>query len=97
MKRLVWLYFFTLTLPLFLGVAVWQSRNYGALRREVRQLEVVQEEWIESNKRLIAGITLFSSAERIEHIAVEQLGLTKKQPEEILQIRIENGRGRNDG
>jgi cell division protein FtsL len=96
MRRLVLLYFFALTLPLFLGLSVWQSRNYAALQRDVRRLEVVQEEWIESNKRLIAGIALFSSAERIEHIAVEQLGLTKKQPEEILQIRIENNRGRGD-
>ncbi|WP_010259221.1 cell division protein FtsL [Treponema primitia] len=97
MRRFILLYFFTLTLPVFLVISVWQSRNYASLQRDVRRLEVVQEEWIESNKRLIAGITLFSSAERIEHIAVEQLGLTKKQPEEILQIRIENGRGRIDG
>ncbi|MFP3043522.1 cell division protein FtsL [Treponema primitia] len=97
MRRFVLLYFFALTLPVFLVISVWQSRNYASLQRDVRRLEVVQEEWIESNKRLIAGITLFSSAERIEHIAVEQLGLTKKQPEEILQIRIENGRGRIDG
>jgi hypothetical protein len=97
MRRFVLLYFLSLTLPLFLGVSVWQSRKYASLQREVRSLEVVQEEWIEGNKRLIAGITLFSSPDRIEHIAVEELGLTKKQPEEILQIRIEGSRGRIDG
>ncbi|MDR3123758.1 MAG: cell division protein FtsL [Treponema sp.] len=97
MRRFIALYFLALTLPLFLGVSVWQSRKYAALRREVRRLEVIQEEWIESNKRLIAGIALFSSPDRIEHIAVEELGLTKKQPEEIVQIRIENSRGRIDG
>jgi hypothetical protein len=97
MRRLVTLYFCVLTFPLFLGVSVWQSRNYASLQREVRRLEVVQEEWIESNKRLIAGIALYSSPERIEREAAERLGLLKKQPEEILQIRIENGQRRTDG
>jgi hypothetical protein len=97
MRRFIVLYFLALTLPLFWGVSVWQSRKYAALQREVRGLEVIQEEWIESNKRLIAGIALFSSPDRIEHIAAKELGLTKKQPEEILQIRIEGSPGRTDG
>jgi hypothetical protein len=97
MRRFVALYFLALTLPLFLGVSVRQFRKYAALQREVRGLEVIQEEWIESNKRLIAGIALFSSPDRIERIAAEELGLTRKQPEEILQIRIEGGRGGIDG
>jgi cell division protein FtsL len=97
MRRFILLYFLALTLPLFLGVSVWQSKKYAVLQREVRGLEVIQEEWIESNKRLIAGIALFSSPDRIERIAAKELGLTRKQPEEILQIRIENGRGRIDG
>jgi cell division protein FtsL len=97
MRRFVLLYFLALTLPLFLGISIRQSRKYAALQREVRGLEVIQEEWVESNKRLIAGIALFSSPNRIEHIAAEELGLTRKQPEEILQIRIENSRGKTDG
>jgi hypothetical protein len=97
MRRFLLLYFLALTLPLFLGVSVWQSRKYTTLQREMRSFEVIQEEWIESNKRLIAGIALFSSPDRIEHIAAEELGLTKKRPEEILQIRIEDSRGRIDG
>jgi hypothetical protein len=97
MKRFVLLYFLALTLPLFLGVSVWQARKYAALQRDVRALEVTQEEWIEGNKRLIAGIILFSSPNRIGRIASEELGLTKKQPEEILQIRIENNRRGIDG
>ncbi|AEF85816.1 putative cell division protein FtsL [Treponema primitia ZAS-2] len=97
MRRFVSLYVFVLTLPLFLAGSVWQARRYTALQRDVRRLEVVQEEWIESNKRLIAGIGLLSSAERIEHIAIEELGLMKKQPEDVLQVRIEAGRGRTDG
>jgi cell division protein FtsL len=97
MRRFLLLYFLALTLPLFLGVSVWQSRKYAALQREVGTLEVIQEEWIESNKRLIAGIALYSSPDRIEHIASKELGLIKKQPEEILQVRIEGRRGGTDG
>jgi cell division protein FtsL len=97
MRRLVLLYFLALTLPLFLGVSVRQVMLHTALQRELGKLEVTQEEWIESNKRLIAEITLLSSPERIGAIASKELGLTKKQPEEILQIRIENSRRGNDG
>ncbi|GHV78467.1 cell division protein FtsL [Spirochaetia bacterium] len=97
MRRFVLLYVFSLTLPLLLGVSVVQARHYAVLQKEVRRLEVIQEEWIERNKRLIAEIGLYSSAERIERIAVEQLGLMKKRPEDILQIRIENNRRKADG
>ncbi|MDR1210996.1 MAG: septum formation initiator family protein [Spirochaetaceae bacterium] len=94
MKRFS-LYVFALTIPLMLGVAAWQSLRYTALENEITRLEETQKEWIDSNKRLIAGIAVLSSAERIEHIAREELGLVKKEPEEVLQIRIE-GRGRDD-
>jgi hypothetical protein len=97
MRRLLLLYFLAATLPLFLGISLHRAGKYAALQKEVRGLEVIQEGWIESNKRLIAGITLFSSPNRIERIATNELGLTKKQPEEILQIRIENSQRRNDG
>jgi cell division protein FtsL len=97
MRRFVWLYFLALTLPLFLGVSVRQVKLHTALQRELGKLEVTQEEWIEGNKRLIAEITLLSSPERVGYIAAEELGLTKKQPEEILQIRIENSRRGQDG
>jgi cell division protein FtsL len=97
MRRLVLLYFFTLTLPLFLAISVRQAKHYAALQREMGSLEVTQEEWIESNKRLIAEIALLSSPGRVGYIAAEELHLTKKQPEEILQIRIENSRRGIDG
>jgi cell division protein FtsL len=97
MRRLLLLYFLALTLPLFLGISVRQAKLHAALQRELGSLEVTQEEWIESNKRLIAEIALLSSPARIGYIAAEELRLTKKQPEEILQIRIENSRGGIDG
>jgi cell division protein FtsB len=88
MKRFQ-LYFFALTIPLMLGLAAWQSLRYAEVEKEITRLEDAQREWIDSNKRLIAGIAVLSSSERIEHIARDELGLIKKGPEEVLQIRIE--------
>jgi cell division protein FtsL len=51
---------------------------------------------LESNQKLIAGIAVLSSPQRIEQIARTDLGLKKKPPEQVLQIHIENGK-RNDG
>ncbi|GHV17868.1 hypothetical protein FACS189493_6280 [Spirochaetia bacterium] len=93
MKARFLLYFLALTLPLCLGAVAWQSNRYTELKRETARLEEVQEEWVESNNQLIAGIAVLSSSERIEYIARNELGLTKKRPEEVLQIKIERGPG----
>ena len=88
MIRHFFFYFFVLSVPVFLALAAWQSSRYGDLERELKKLEKTQEEWVENNKRLIAGITFLSSPDRIEHIARNELHLQKKLPEEVLQISI---------
>ena len=88
MKIRLLLFFCALTLPLTLGLAAWQANRHTELEWEVAQLESSQEEWMESNKRLIAGIAVLSSSERIENIAKNDLGLRKKRPEEVMQIHI---------
>ncbi|MDR0624753.1 MAG: cell division protein FtsL [Treponema sp.] len=95
-RRYVLLYLMVLTIPLFLGLNAWQSSRYAALEREIDRLEDAQEEWVESNKRLIAGIAVLSSSERIEFIAKNELDLDRIQPEDVLQIQIE-GRGKGHG
>jgi cell division protein FtsL len=91
MMRRVILYFVSLTIPLFFGLTAWQATRYTDLEQEIRKLETIQEEWIENNKMLIAEIAVLSSAERIEYIAKHELGLSKKRPEEVLQVRINRG------
>jgi cell division protein FtsL len=93
-RRYALLYLIVLTIPLFLGVLVWQSVRYRDLDRGVRRLEAIQEEWIESNKKLIAGIAVLSSSSRIEQVAIHDLRLAKIQPENVLQIRIAEERRR---
>jgi len=93
MKRYLLLYLLVLTIPAFLASLVWQSNRYQNLENELSLLEQTQEEWVESNKRLIAGIAEYSSAERIEEIARYQLELKKIPPEHLLQVKITGGKG----
>jgi len=87
-KYLFLLYVLVFSIPLFLGLVVWQSNRYKDLEIELKRLEQSQAEWIESNKRLIAGITEYSSPARVENIAVSQLGLKKIRPESLIQVSI---------
>jgi len=88
MIRRVLLYLMVLAVPAFLGLTAWQFARYADLERELFRMEKTQEEWVEANKRLIAGITILSSPERIERIARDDLGLIKIKPEDVLQISI---------
>jgi cell division protein FtsL len=82
-----------LTIPLFLGLMVWQSNRYQNLSRHLYNLEKTQEEWVESNKRLIADIAENSSPERIGYIVKNINGLQKILPEHFLQVKILDGNG----
>ena len=90
-KKYFLLYLLVLSIPAFLGLLVWQSTRYQNLSRELVRLEQTQTEWVESNKRLIAGISEYSSPDRIEDIATSNLNLQKIQPEYFLQVRIMGG------
>ena len=92
-KRFALLYFFVLTIPLFLGLSAWQSFRYRELDRNIRRLEAVQENWLESNRKLIAGIAVLSSSSRIEQVAVHDLRLPRIQPENVIQVKIDGGQG----
>jgi cell division protein FtsL len=92
-KKYLILYFFVFTIPLFLGLLVWQSNRYQNLVKDMERLELTQTEWVESNKRLVAGIAENSSVKRIDNIAKNQMGLRKIPPEYFLQVRIMGGKG----
>jgi cell division protein FtsL len=92
-KKYLLLYFMAVTMPLLLALITWQSNRYRDLDKELSRLEQTQGEWIESNKKLIAGITEYSSPYRIEYIAENQLDLRKIRPENLLQVKIVEGKG----
>jgi cell division protein FtsL len=93
-KKLLILYLLVLSIPLFLALLVWQSNRYQNLARELVRLEQAQVEWVQSNKKIIAGIAEYSSPERIEYIARNQLELNRIRPEHFLQVRITGGERR---
>ena len=86
------LYVVVFTIPLFLGLTVWQSAQYSNLERQTKYLEEDQEKLVEKNKRLIADIAVLTSSERVENIALNDLRLTKIEPENVLQVWIERSR-----
>ena len=93
-RRCILLYFFVFSIPFFLGFTAWQSFRYSELERNVRRLEAFQEDQVEVNKKLIAGIAVLSSSGRIVQVALNDLGLSRILPEHVLQVMIEGGQGR---
>ncbi|GHV83559.1 hypothetical protein AGMMS50212_08990 [Spirochaetia bacterium] len=88
-RKRILLYTIVLSIPAALGLAAWQSARYTALKNEVKLLDERQQEWIDNNKKLITDIAILSSSARIEEFAKNNLGLDKKKPEDVLQVRIE--------
>lgn len=87
-KRVLILIF--LTLPVFLFVNVWQVYRYKNLENTIEQLEEEQQEWVEKNKRLIAGIAVLSSPERLAKLAENDLELEKLTPGRLIRILLDS-------
>jgi len=81
----------TFAIPLFLFAGVWQTSRYSRLENEFRRLDKQQYEVITLNKRLISGISVLSTPERIEKVAVEDLAMRKALPDEIMRIELKKG------
>lgn len=77
-----------LSIPVMLGLYAMQAKKYSDLTREVVELESKQEKLIEENKKLVSDISILSSAERIEKIAVEELGMHKAEAEDIVRVEM---------
>ena len=75
--------------PVFFFLQVLTSYQYQVLQREVSSLEREQKDWFEKNKKIIAGISVLRSPERIEKIARDELGLQKIDSSRIKRLVIE--------
>ncbi len=82
------IYLLALSIPCFFVIGMVQSQQYMNIEKEVSELEQVQKELIENNKALVTDISVLSSSERIEKIAVEQLGMRKATSDEIVRVSI---------
>ena len=79
---------FALSIPVMLGLYAMQAKKYTDLSKEINELEIKQEKLIEENKKLVSDISQLSSAERIERIAVEELGMHKAETEDIVRVEM---------
>ncbi len=86
--KAVLLCLFALSIPAMLALYAVQAKKYTDLTKEVVELEAKQEKLIEENKKLISDISQLSSAERIERIAVEELGMHKAEAEDIVRVEM---------
>ena len=77
-----------LTIPAALLLNVWQGYRFQSLRRETTRMEAMQREWLEKNKRAIAGIEVYLSPARLRAVAEEQLNLRRLQPAEMVSVRL---------
>ncbi len=83
--------FFSLTLPVFVFLNVLQVFHHRQVRSEIASLETEQLEWLEKNKRVLAGIAVLSSPERIDNLA-RDLGLQKNPRGRVLYILFNGDR-----
>lgn len=79
---------FVLSIPLMLCLYAIKAREYTMLSKEVAELEEREERLIEENQRLINDIASLTSAERIENMAVEELGMHKAESEDIVRVEM---------
>jgi len=77
-----------LSIPVMLYLYAMQAKRYTDLERDLRDLERKQAELIEQNKKLVSDISVLSSADRIEKIAVDDLGMHKAQAEDIVRVEM---------
>ncbi len=82
------LIFLALCIPALLILSGVQASRYSKLENEIRELENQQTELIEKNSQLISEISVLSSSERIEEIAVEKLGMKKAKSDEIVRVEV---------
>ena len=78
----------SLSIPALLLVNTLQSRRYAELLMETQKIEKEQYKIIESNKRLIASISILESPGRIDSLASETLQMQKADPEDIVRVEV---------
>ena len=84
----IFLTLLAIAIPALLCLYAVEAKKYTTLKKEVSDLEAKQEKLIEENKKLVSDIAVLSSADRIEKIAVEELGMHKAETEDIVRVEM---------
>ena len=88
MKHLL-AFILTVSIPCLFFLTVKQSQVYNTLEREVNAYNDEQNRLIAENKRKISAISILSKPQRIEKIAVEELGMHKADSSQIIRISLD--------
>ena len=80
-----------LTMPVFLGITIWQSNQCGSLRNSISRLESDQIRCVNENKKLTNEIADLLASDRLEAKARE-MGMEKMRPENVILIEM-GGKG----
>jgi len=83
------LLFCAATLPIFLLALVVQAIQYQDLKRTVVVKERQQDEWVEKNKKALAGVTVLSSPQRIETLAERDPGLQAVGADHTVKVQFQ--------
>lgn len=89
-KNRILMYVSAVAIPLLLILATVQARSYEKLKKEVEALEDRQVELVEENRKLISGISVLSSSQRIQKIAEDELGMHRAESDEIVRVEMKN-------
>ena len=89
-KNRILMYVSAVAIPLLLILATVQARSYEKLKKEVEALEDRQVELVEENRKLISGISVRSSSQRIQKIAEDELGMHRAESDEIVRVEMKN-------
>ena len=76
------------TLPLLFLAVVVQAINYQDLKRDVAAKEREQYEWVEKNKKALAGVTVLRAPQRIESLASADAGLQSVGADRTVKVQF---------
>ena len=77
-----------ISIPALMMLQMFQAYRYVTVREGMVDSEARQQDMLEKNKRLQAGIAVFDAPERIYQVAEESLGLKPADPEDVLLVRF---------
>lgn len=91
-KEMILVCLIALAVPVLLILDGIQARKYEDLSDEVSSLEKKQEDLVEENKKLVTDISLLSSADRVEKMAQNELGMHKAETDDIVRVEMKGAK-----
>ncbi|OQX29003.1 MAG: hypothetical protein B0D92_05885 [Spirochaeta sp. LUC14_002_19_P3] len=85
-----------LSIPVIMMTRVLQAYRYAVALEEMENYEQLIKDRLESNKRLLAGIAVFSAPERVYKIGKIDLGLIPADAENVAQVELPEKQGSGD-